>query len=326
MHGRQNVQVSGDYIYESKNAKQCFRVKGVEDSKFCQNFLEGPAKDCYDYSNWGENTELMYECLVAGIGAYNVRFSWQTYPNVKNLEYSAFCQNSSDLFGCVSLKNKQYCIFNKQYTKETFEELRRKIIVQMNTIPYRDSIGREYRYGEFFPSEISPSPYQSTEAYEFFPTTQEEAMKKGFVWYETKKQKYVTTLSKEKIPDHIKDIQDDILNKVIECTHKEKCQHECTGAFRVVGEELKFLRQFSLTLPRLCPNCRHYSRLVLRNPPKFFKRRCDCSGAKSAKGEYANTASHFHVDKPCSNEFETSYPPDRSEIVYCESCYQSEVA
>ena len=27
----------------------------------------------------------------------------------------------------------------------------------------------------------------------------------------------------------------------------------------------------------------------------------------------------------CTNEFETSYAPERPEIVYCESCYQKEV-
>ncbi len=27
----------------------------------------------------------------------------------------------------------------------------------------------------------------------------------------------------------------------------------------------------------------------------------------------------------CQNEFETSYAPDRPEIVYCERCYQQEV-
>jgi len=28
-----------------------------------------------------------------------------------------------------------------------------------------------------------------------------------------------------------------------------------------------------------------------------------------------------HYSKHCQNEFETSYSPDRPEVVYCESCY-----
>ena len=36
-------------------------------------------------------------------------------------------------------------------------------------------------------------------------------------------------------------------------------------------------------------------------------------------------APHHHSRK-CSNEFETSYAKDRKEIVYCEQCYNAEVA
>ncbi len=326
MHGRQNTAVSGDYIYESKNATQCFRIRGAEDSKFCQNLLEGPSKDCYDYSNWGQGAELIYECLVGGVNIYNIRCSWQAYSEDKNLEYSVFCHNSSDLFGCVALRNKQYCIFNKQYTKEEFIVLRSKIIEQMNKIPYVDAAGKEYRYGEFFPPEMSPFPYTATEAFEFFPISQGEAVKKSFVWYEPKRSKYEVTLKNADIPDRIKNVKDDILSAVIECAHKGECREECTSAFRVVGEELKFLRQFNIALPRLCQNCRHYGRTALRNPSQFFHRRCECPGTAGTIKEYTNTSSHFHSNNSCPNEFETAYAPDRPEIVYCEQCYNAEVA
>jgi hypothetical protein len=39
---------------------------------------------------------------------------------------------------------------------------------------------------------------------------------------------------------------------------------------------------------------------------------------------YENTAKHDHENR-CPNEFETSYAPDRKEIVYCEACYLKEV-
>ncbi len=48
-------------------------------------------------------------------------------------------------------------------------------------------------------------------------------------------------------------------------------------------------------------------------------------GAKPHKIGYKNTAVHFHGNQSCSNEFETSYVPDRKEIVYCEQCYNAEV-
>ena len=33
---------------------------------------------------------------------------------------------------------------------------------------------------------------------------------------------------------------------------------------------------------------------------------------------------HEH-DGKCNNEFETAFAPDRSEIIYCENCYNKEV-
>lgn len=43
---------------------------------------------------------------------------------------------------------------------------------------------------------------------------------------------------------------------------------------------------------------------------------------------YTNTANHspHSTNQSCPNEFETSFAPDRPEIVYCEECYQAEVA
>ena len=333
MHGRQNSGASGDYIFASKNAKQCFRVRGTEDSKFCQNFLDGPSKDCYDYSNWGENAELVYESLIAGMGVYNIRFCWNNFPSVKNLEYCIFCPNSSDCFGCVGLKKKQYCIFNTQYSKEEYEAMRAKIVTQMSETPYVDGAGRVYKYGEFFPPELSPFPYEVTEAYEFFPLDEKSAKEKGFLWYPTKHQSYPVTLRNSEIPDNIKDVKETIVREVLECAHSTGsgqvqggCREECTGAFRIVRDELEFCRQQNIALPRLCPNCRHYSRLALRNPPTFVRRSCQCAGAVSENGIYQNLAGHPHGQNHCTETFETSYASNRPEIVYCESCYQSEVA
>jgi len=305
IHGRQNVNVSGDYIYESKNALNCYKVHGVEDGKYLQYILNGPVKDCYDYSNYGEGAELIYECMIVGKGGYNVKFCHQCYPNVKNLTYSIFCSNSSDLFGCVGLRNKEYCIFNKQYSREEYEKLVSKIIEHMK---------KTGEYGEFFPSSLSPFPYQISCAQEFFPLTEKEAKEKNFLWYETEKQVYNITLDTKDIEDDIKDVEKNILREVIECSHQGNCQHECTGAFRVIDMEVDFYKRMNIPLPRICPNCRHYGRLALRNPPIFYHRKCMC-----------NKENHFHGAEKCEVEFETSYSPDRPEIVYCEKCYQQEV-
>jgi len=114
----------------------------------------------------------------------------------------------------------------------------------------------------------------------------------------------------------------DILCWTIGCEHEGRCEEQCTTAFRLTLAELQFHKQNSIALPTRCPNCRHIARLARRNPLRTWRRACQCAGAQSV----TNAAAHFHGDSPCPNEFQTSYDPDRPEIVYCEQCYQAEVA
>ncbi len=297
MHGRHNTDVSGDYIQNSKNAKNSWRIVEGENVKYCQNFTLGPAKDSYDHSNFGDKTELIYESLVVGDGAYNVAFSSQCYPSVSNLRYCYFCQNSSYLFGCISLRNKQYCIFNKQYTKEEYEELIPKIIEHMKTT-------REY--GEFFPMNISPLAYNESYAYEHFSLKKEEAEKLGLVWRDFSEKHFNITMNGSNLPDDIKDVAETITKEIVGCAHAGNCAHECAGVFKITKQELQFYKLLNIPLPRICQNCRHYARFAWRNPAQLWPRKCMKPG--------------------CQNEFETSYSPTREEIIYCESCYNAEVA
>lgn len=258
----------------------------------------------YDTYAIGFNIENSYEILVGGDGTYNSAFS--TYiPNCYNVKYSSSLNNCHDCFGCIGLRNKQYCILNKQYTKEQYEELIPKIIKHMNDMPYIDSKGRIYKYGEFFPSELSPFAYNETIAQEYFPLNKEQAMEQGYKWRETEERNYNIDMRTNDIPDSIKDIPNDIASKIIECAHGGNCNQQCTEAFKIIPEEFEFYKRMDLPIPRLCPNCRHYERLAERNPLKLWHRKCMKPG--------------------CTNEFETSYAPDRPEIIYCEKCYQQEV-
>ncbi|MEK7110354.1 MAG: hypothetical protein AAB867_00675 [Patescibacteria group bacterium] len=342
MHGVGNVDVSGNYLDYSKTTKSSFLCRDMENCSYCQLILFMRSRDSYDITVAAG--ELCYELEEAG--GYQVLFSWFAMPknlesgqiSLSHLKYTMGCRDSSHLFACVGLRNKQYCILNKQYTKEEYEKLVPRIIEHMNTMPHVDARGRVYKYGEFFPPKLSPFAYNETIAQEYFPLTKDEALAQGYRWRDPDTKHYAITKTPEFLPDHIKDVDDGILKETIGCAHSTSswqaangtCLDQCTTAFRIIPEELQFYRKMNLPLPRLCPNCRHYERLKQRNPLKLWHRRCMCKGEKremrDEKKGYANTATHFHGDKPCSNEFETSYAPERPEIVYCESCYNSEIA
>jgi len=172
----------------------------------------------------------------------------------------------------------------------------------MEEMPYIDKLRNIYKYGEFFPMEFSPFTYNESIIQEVFPMLKEEALSKGYRWRERDERNYMITMKNIEIPKNIKKVDDSILNQIIECMQSS---NTCTTAFKITPEELQFYKQMNLSLPKYCPNCRHYERLNQRNPMKLWHRKCMKEG--------------------CLNEFETSYAPDRQEIVYCDECYKREV-
>jgi hypothetical protein len=76
-----------------------------------------------------EEREYLYETLSTP-GSNNIFFS-STIRDSNNIFFSDFCYMSNYLFGCIGLRNKEYCILNKQYTKEEYEIQVAKIIEHM---------------------------------------------------------------------------------------------------------------------------------------------------------------------------------------------------
>ncbi|MBI2889091.1 MAG: hypothetical protein HYY10_04170 [Candidatus Liptonbacteria bacterium] len=322
---------TGNDLINSKNARACFSSHDIENVKFAFRILT--TRDSMDLTYLGLNAELLYECQGTGSAHSSfVRFNVHGFDGHNHdLQYTANCGFSSHLFGCVGIRNKQYCILNRQYSKEEYEVLVPKIIAHMDEMPYESrGVNSEvrivYRYGEFFPVEFSPFAYNETLAQECFSLTKEEADTRGYQWREPETKHYRITKPPDDIPGHIKDADDSICSEVIGCAHGGLCKHQCATAFKVLREELQYYKKRNIPLPRLCPNCRHYERLAQRNPLKLWHRRCMCSGMNSVERRaYSNTVAHSHGNSPCPNEFETPYAPERKEIIYCESCYNSEI-
>ncbi|MDA2922206.1 hypothetical protein MYX07_02985 [Patescibacteria group bacterium AH-259-L07] len=316
-----SVNCTGHFIGSSKNVRNSFDVYRSEDCKYSARLID--ARDVF--SSYGVlKCERVYESFAPGVQTYNYFFSFCGDAS-RNVFYSPLCYSSFNLFGCVGLRNKQYCILNKQYSKQEYEKLVPKIVQHMNAMPYKDKKGRVYTYGEFFPAELSPFAYNETIAQEYFPLTKEQAIEQGYEWKDPERKEYKVTATPEDLPDHIKDVKDDIIKQIIGCAHSGKCNEQCTTAFKIIPDELQFYKKMNLPLPRLCPNCRHYQRLRQRNPLRLWHRKCQCAGEKSDNGAHKNTVSHFHKKEHCPNEFETTYAPERKEIIYCKKCYQSEV-
>ena len=290
-----NKNITGEYVFNSKNSKEMYVCVGAEDCKYTQFITVPSAKDCMDCSGWGNNSSRIYECVNVGENSDSLYFSCYCWADCMNTQYSYWSMSGKNNFGCVNLKRKSYCILNKQYSKEEYEKLRDEIIEDMKVNPYIDKLGRKFYYGEFFPLEFSKFSYNKSNAMRFFPKTKEEALKEGYSWSDKEDILYKITIKADSLPDTINDTNENILNEIIECEN-------CKRGYKITNGELNLLHKMNLPLPHECPKCRENKRFSRQNLPKLYIRTC----------------------MKCNKEINTAFSLSRPEIVYCEKCYQDE--
>jgi hypothetical protein len=291
-----NVNVTGEYTYQSKNSSDMYISMGAEDCAHSQFITVAPARDCTDYSGWGNGAELIYESANIGDNVNNVYFSVYCFPDVLETEYSMWAIAGKYNFGCVNLKRKQYAILNKVYDKETYEKLRAEIILDMKNRPYIDATGKQFSYGEFFPPEFSKFAYNTSNASKFFQKKREEAEQGGYFWYEEEPQNIEATIDGDKLPETLTEVTDDIMKETIACT-------TCDRKYRIAQLELSILRKLNMPIPVRCPKCRETDRFNKINMP--ILRNGSCS--------------------QCGKSITTAFPVDTDKTIYCVACYQQAV-
>lgn len=227
------------------------------------------------------DSERMYESFASGYNGYDVKFCSHNLGEPTDMQYCMYCQHGSHLFGCVSARKKKYCILNKQYTEEEYNALVPRIIEHMK------STGE---YGEFFPMTLSQFGYNETMAQWHYPLTKEQALAEGLNWLDDDPKDYLPATYA--VPDTIGEVADDVLTQILACK-------DCGKNYKIMKQELELLKRFQMPLPEKCFVCRHERRRKMRNPRVLYDRTCS----------------------KCNVGIQTTYAPDRPEIVYCEKCY-----
>jgi len=216
---------------------------------------------------------------------YNILFCHTSTNSSSELIYCDNCYSCSNCFGCAGLKNESYCIFNKKHTEQEYNELVPKIIEYMNETG---------EWGEFFPKALSPFGYNETMSNQYFPLDRELVLEQGYTWQEKDLTEYKP--ASHKPAAGIKEVSDGILKELLVC-------ESCGKNYKIIQKELEFCRSMNVPVQQKCFDCRHNARMKLRNPRKLIERDCEKCG-KSISSTYSQTS---------------------PEIVYCESCYLSEV-
>ncbi|MFA5947566.1 MAG: hypothetical protein WC806_01155 [Candidatus Gracilibacteria bacterium] len=276
-HNLNTENCMGDYILNSKNCFNCFDSEKCEDLKYC-NRIEEKVVSSMDLDNAAKG-ELCYEGLCTN--GVNLKFCTIVFNDSSDCTYCDLLASCSNCFGCVGLKHKNYCILNKQYSKEAYEEIVPRIIEHMKIIG---------EWGECFTLEDSPFCYNEAVVQEYFPLTKEQVLKKNWRW----KEKDIKEYQKQnyEIPDAILDVPDSIKNEILAC-------ESCEKNYKIIEKELLFYKKLGLPIPRKCPDCRNLEMRGFRNPRVIIKRNCD----------------------NCGTEMETTYSQDDKKKVFCEKCY-----
>ncbi len=270
------------------NLFNCKQVLGysVFDSEYSK-FIDrsDKPKNCYDLINTG-GPEWCYDCVTPD-DSYMVLFSVWCWKS-KYILLSDNCHSSKNLCGCISLRRNEYCILNKQYSKDEYEEKVSQIL---------ESLIEKNEWGALLSMTLSPFAYNESAASEYYPLTKEEVLVRGWKW--TDELPYTTgreTMPHENIADDIAHVHDSITAEVLACI-------DCKRNYKITPQELSFYKKMPCPLPRRCPNCRHLKRSQKKTPTRLWERTC----------------------MKCAKNIETTYAPERPEIVYCEECYLKEV-
>jgi hypothetical protein len=109
-----------DFCNMVASSRNCYLIFG---STNCENCYYGnPYKciDCID-SLLLFNSELCYECMDSK-NLYNCIYC-QNCSNSNDLKFCFEVINSKNCLACIALNKKEFCILNKQYTKEEYKKI-----------------------------------------------------------------------------------------------------------------------------------------------------------------------------------------------------------
>ncbi len=129
-HERYNENTSyGHNIYCDKNCYLLFDSSWNENS--CYLYDSFYNKNSLDMTYSGEDMQYCYETIDSKHG-FNCNYLFQS-SNCQESSYLFNCMDVKNSLGCVNLSHKQYCILNRQLTKEEYEKVSNNIFGELKT-------------------------------------------------------------------------------------------------------------------------------------------------------------------------------------------------
>ncbi|MDA1038607.1 MAG: hypothetical protein O2877_02885 [bacterium] len=142
---------TGELIFESEDISEGYFVNTSKNGHWVAYLLSNCEGNAYMGGGKDSTNNYYSHSPMMSSGC---KFVHSCY-SCQNVEYSMQCYNCEDLFGCVGLNRKRFCIFNKQYTED--EYYKKLDEVKTNMLERGE-------YGDFFPLSFSPCYFFATPA------------------------------------------------------------------------------------------------------------------------------------------------------------------
>ncbi len=112
-----SIDCIGNYIHNSKNLQYCFDCAKCTDGIY---LFDSSSVDSSVDCDYAVECQLCYEC-VDPFKCFNCSYL-EYCSNMRDSDFSIWCMNCNDVFGCVLLRNKSFCIFNRQFTEDEYRK------------------------------------------------------------------------------------------------------------------------------------------------------------------------------------------------------------
>jgi len=145
-----------DYVFYSKNLTYSFDCAKCSDSMYIYDSYM--CTNCYD-CDYAVESELCYEC-VDPFRSFNCDYL-DYCASMRDASYCYNCTNCHDVFGCANLKNKSFCIFNRQFTENEYKQVVKKfkLLPAEKILPMLEELKKRYPLTQTHEEHNENSPY-----------------------------------------------------------------------------------------------------------------------------------------------------------------------
>ena len=248
---------TGNYLWNCKDCHSSYDCHNCSKVFHCESMID--ATECLDGVGYGRNSKMLAQFALLGDRAENIRNSVDCWNNVSNLDYCSHCEDSNNLFACVGLRKKSFCIFNKQYSENEYLTLRKRII---------DHLKYHKHWGHFFTPGFCGLAYNVSAAQVFMPLSRAPAKLMGFRWDDEQENVGAADLLLEAnsgsglvlqaVPEEINQLEALADKSIFVCEISAE-------AIEFSPQEIALYKEFNIAPPRRAAFQRHLDRISRMN-------------------------------------------------------------